>query len=60
MEFWGAPGTYKGFKPKPGGTLGYSGEFGDFGQIPGPSSSLFGGCAAAAAAFLCHYYLLRT
>jgi hypothetical protein len=37
-----------------------SDEFGDFGQIhvPGPkfSSSLFGGCAA----FLCHYYLLRT
>jgi hypothetical protein len=27
-----------------------SGEFGDFGQIPGPSSSLFRGAAAAAAA----------
>jgi hypothetical protein len=33
------------------------GEFGDFGQIPGPSSLFWRG--AAAAAFLCHYYLLR-
>ena len=34
---------------------------GDFGQTPGPSSVLFGRAAAgAAAAFLCHYYLLRT
>jgi hypothetical protein len=34
---------------------------GDFGQTPGPSSVLFRRAAAgAAAAFLCHYYLLRT
>jgi hypothetical protein len=35
---------------------------GDFGQIPGPSSVLFGRAAGAGAgaAFLCHYYLLRT
>jgi hypothetical protein len=38
-------------------------DLGDFGQIPGPKSSLFGGraaAAAAAAAFVCHYYFLRT
>ena len=35
---------------------------GDFGQIPGPSSVLFGRAAGAGAgaAFLCHYYSLRT
>ena len=35
---------------------------GDFGQIPGPSSVLFwrAAGAGAGAAFLCHYYLLRT
>jgi hypothetical protein len=38
-------------------------DLGDFGQIPGPSSVfviLEGAAGDAAAAFLCHYYLLRT
>ena len=38
-------------------------DLGDFGQIPGPSSVfviLEGAAGDVAAAFLCHYYLLRT
>ena len=35
-------------------------DLGDFGQIPGPSSVLFGRAAAGAAAFAPHYYFLRT